>query len=71
MKRPNTVNRREFMARAGAAALSAAVLPAGLRGGLQAGAKIRLGLIGCGGRGAWIAKLFQKHGGYEISAVAD
>jgi predicted dehydrogenase len=30
-----------------------------------------LGLIGCGGRGAWIAGLFQKHGGYDITAVAD
>src|ERR1035441_4375012 len=33
--------------------------------------KIKLGLVGCGGRGSWIAKLFQKHGGYEIHAVAD
>jgi myo-inositol 2-dehydrogenase/D-chiro-inositol 1-dehydrogenase len=66
-----TVNRREFMAQAGAAALSAAVLPAGLTRGSQANAKVRLGLIGCGGRGVWIAKLFQKHGGYQISAVAD
>jgi len=33
--------------------------------------KIKLGVIGNGGRGAWIAKLFQKHGGYEMHAVAD
>ncbi len=33
--------------------------------------KIKLGVIGNGGRGAWIAKLFQKHGGYEMYAVAD
>ncbi len=33
--------------------------------------KIKLGVIGNGGRGAWIAKLFQEHGGYEIWAVAD
>ena len=33
--------------------------------------KIKLGLVGCGGRGSWIAKLFQKHGGYEFHAVAD
>ena len=33
--------------------------------------KIRLGVIGCGGRGAWIAGLFAKHGGYEMHAVAD
>ena len=33
--------------------------------------KIKLGVIGCGGRGGWIARLFKKHGGYEIHAVAD
>ena len=33
--------------------------------------KIKLGLIGCGGRGSWLGDLFQKHGGYEIHAVAD
>ena len=33
--------------------------------------KIKLGLVGCGGRGRWLANLFVKHGGYEISAVAD
>ena len=66
-----TVNRREFLAKAGAAALSATVLPAGLARGIQSNEKIGLGLVGCGGRGVWIAKLFLKHGGYEISAVAD
>lgn len=33
--------------------------------------KIKLGLIGCGGRGAWIGQLFKRHGGYDIWAVAD
>jgi predicted dehydrogenase len=33
--------------------------------------KIKLGLVGCGGRGSWIAKLFLAHGGYELHAVAD
>jgi myo-inositol 2-dehydrogenase / D-chiro-inositol 1-dehydrogenase len=33
--------------------------------------KIRLGIVGCGGRGSWIARLFARHGGYEIHAVAD
>jgi predicted dehydrogenase len=33
--------------------------------------KIKLGQIGYGGRGRWIAKLFQQHGGYEFTAVAD
>jgi myo-inositol 2-dehydrogenase/D-chiro-inositol 1-dehydrogenase len=33
--------------------------------------KIKLGQIGLGGRGAWLADLFVKHGGYEYIAVAD
>ena len=33
--------------------------------------KIKLGLVGCGGRGSWIANLFREHGGYEFHAVAD
>ncbi|MDR3228304.1 MAG: Gfo/Idh/MocA family oxidoreductase [Puniceicoccales bacterium] len=35
------------------------------------GRKIKLALLGCGGRGAWIGRLFQGHGGYEIHAVGD
>jgi len=33
--------------------------------------KIKIGLIGAGGRGGWIAGLFRDHGGYEFHAVAD
>jgi myo-inositol 2-dehydrogenase / D-chiro-inositol 1-dehydrogenase len=33
--------------------------------------KLKLGVVGNGGRGTWIAKLFQNHGGYEMHAVAD
>lgn len=33
--------------------------------------KLKLGVIGCGTRGKWIANLFAKHGGYELHAVAD
>ena len=33
--------------------------------------KIKLGLIGCGNRGGWIAPFFRQHGGYEMHAVAD
>jgi myo-inositol 2-dehydrogenase/D-chiro-inositol 1-dehydrogenase len=39
--------------------------------GTQANTRIRLGAIGCGGRGTWIAELFQKHGGYEVRVAAD
>ncbi|HVP90033.1 MAG TPA: Gfo/Idh/MocA family oxidoreductase [Terriglobales bacterium] len=66
-----TVNRRQFMAQAGAAAVSMTILKPGLVRGSAANAKVRLGLVGCGGRGGWIAGLFQKHGGYEVVAAAD
>jgi len=33
--------------------------------------KIKIGLVGCGGRGMWIANLFKQHGGYEMLGVAD
>ena len=39
--------------------------------GTQANSRIKLGVIGCGGRGRWITGLFAAHGGYEIVAVAD
>ncbi len=65
------VNRREFMAKAGAAAVSFTILRPEIVRGTQTNATIRLGLVGCGGRGGWIAGLFQKHGGYRIAVVAD
>ena len=33
--------------------------------------RIKIGLVGGGGRGSWIAGLFQQHGGYQFHAVAD
>ena len=33
--------------------------------------KIKVGFVGGGGRGHWIAGLFKAHGGYEAVAVAD
>lgn len=66
-----SLTRRELLATAGAAAVSFTVLQPGQVRGAAANSKINLGLIGCGGRGTWIAKLFQKHGGYNITAVAD
>jgi myo-inositol 2-dehydrogenase / D-chiro-inositol 1-dehydrogenase len=33
--------------------------------------KMKVGLVGCGGRGSWIAPLFTQHGGYHWHAVAD
>lgn len=33
--------------------------------------QIKLGLVGCGGRGTWISNLFKAHGGFTFTAVAD
>jgi predicted dehydrogenase len=59
------------MAGAGAAAVSFTVIRPGLVHGTAANSKINLGLIGCGGRGTWIAKLFRDNGGYNMVATAD
>ena len=69
--RPTEITRRQFVAGAGAAALSFTVLTPSLALGAEANAKLSIGLIGCGGRGKWIADLFMKHGGYNLAAVAD
>jgi myo-inositol 2-dehydrogenase/D-chiro-inositol 1-dehydrogenase len=65
------ISRREFLKGAGAAAVSLTVLPPGLARGAHANTRIKLGVIGCGGRGTWIAGLFARHGGYELFAGAD
>ena len=51
----------------GAAATLAAADPANADGKR----KIKLGVVGCGGRGSWIAGLFKQNPGYEMHAVAD
>ncbi len=67
---PATMDRRQFV---GGAFAAAAVAPwfSVRSSGQEAKPKIKLGVVGNGGRGGWIAKLFQKHGGYEMHAVAD
>jgi predicted dehydrogenase len=64
------VTRRQFLNRTTALATGLTILPAAARAA-EAGPKINLGLIGCGGRGRWIADLFVKHGGYTLAAVYD
>ncbi len=69
-KQEDKVSRRSFLAGAGAAALSFTIVqPEAVRG--QVKEKVRLGIVGCGGRGTWITNLFKQHGGYEITAAAD
>jgi myo-inositol 2-dehydrogenase / D-chiro-inositol 1-dehydrogenase len=66
-----TYTRRQFIAGTSAAALGFTVLKPELVGGAEANSKIDIGLIGCGGRGKWIADLFLKNGNYNLVAVAD
>jgi predicted dehydrogenase len=67
----STITRRRFIAGTSASVLTFTILKPGLVGAAEGNSKIDIGLIGCGGRGKWIANLFQKHGGYNIVAVAD
>ena len=81
MKTPQPCSRRQFLGGTLAAGTSAAVLyPLPLPAAEVRAAepkprelprKIKLGIIGCGGRGPWLGGLFKKHGGYELHALAD
>lgn len=59
--------RRAFLA--GAAAVTI-VKPSAVRGS-EANSKVTLGLIGCGGRGSWLANLFLADGRYRFVSCAD
>ena len=67
----SSIDRRGFLASTAAAAAGVFVVQPGQAANTAANSKITLGLIGCGGRGKWIAKLFQQHGGYRFVATAD
>lgn len=74
-----SIGRREFMrlAQAGMAVLPLAAPGVRAADATSAAAgraydrKVRLGLVGCGGRGAWISGLFAAHGGFAFTAAAD
>lgn len=58
------VNRRHFIYGSTALAAGASVARAESQ-------KIKLGVVGNGGRGAWITDLFASHGGYTVHALCD
>lgn len=72
MNTPRTapIARRTFLTTA-AAATTFTVLKSGTVFGDEANSKLDIGLIGCGGRGAWIADLFVNTGKYRLAACAD
>jgi predicted dehydrogenase len=63
------VGRREFLAAATAGTFT--IMKPSLVRGAQANSTIELGMIGCGGRGNWIAKLFLDNGKYRFVACSD
>lgn len=70
-KQTGHLTRRGFVSGVSAAAISLTIVkPQGVRG-TQANSRIEAGCIGLGGRGRMIAGMLEKHGGYQITAVAD
>ncbi|MEN6428974.1 MAG: Gfo/Idh/MocA family oxidoreductase [Phycisphaerales bacterium] len=70
-KRTQQITRRSFLSGTGTAALSFSVVGAGAVRGTRANSRIKVGIVGLGGRGRMIAGMVRGHGGYEIVAVAD
>src|SRR5687768_9640379 len=68
---PIAITRRLFLVGTGAAAAGFALSTPGITRAADANSKIKVGLIGCGGRGQWIIDLFDKHGGYSVVAASD
>lgn len=63
--------RRAFLASAATTATTLSVLKPALVFGAGANTTLDIGLIGCGGRGSWIADLFAKSGLFRLVACAD
>jgi predicted dehydrogenase len=70
-KASKSFTRREFIAGTSAAAFSLSIMKPDVVFGSSINSKIKIGLIGCGGRGTWIADLFKENGHYEIAGAAD
>lgn len=69
--RNKNITRRGFISGAGASVLSFTIIKPSLVRGTEANTRIEAGCIGLGGRGRMIAGMLQKHGGYQITAIAD
>ncbi|MEO6982819.1 MAG: Gfo/Idh/MocA family oxidoreductase [Edaphobacter sp.] len=70
MKRIGRMNRREFV-KAGTAASGLLLLRAKTAFGYEANSAVRLGLLGCGGRGTTVASSFAKSTSARVVALAD
>lgn len=68
--RPNSSSRRDFLAKSGLAA-AAFSMPHIARAQDTPGAKLRVGIIGCGGRSNNVGEMALKDGRFEIVSLAD
>ena len=66
-----SINRRQFLAGTGATAVGFAASSPAILHAADSEPKVTFGLLGCGGRGSWIAKLFQRNGNFQCTAVHD
>jgi len=64
------VERRAFL-KVAAATAGLSIVPAKAVRGAEANEKLRIGIIGCGGRGTWIGNLFEKNANAKVVAVHD
>ena len=64
------IDRRNFL-KSAAAVASFSVLPAATISSYAQNSKVELGLIGPGGRGKWIGRLFQEMSDFKVVALAD
>ncbi len=70
-KGSKSFTRREFIAGTSVAALSLSIMKPEIAFGSTANSKIKIGMIGCGERGTWMAHLFEENGNYKIAGAAD
>lgn len=70
MGNEQNMQRRSFLKSAIAAA-GLSIVPAGAAFGTAANERLKLGIIGTGGRGAWAGRLFAEHTNTEVSALHD
>lgn len=66
------IGRREFLSRAGGAAgVGVMLMNSSLVRGTQANSAVRIGLLGCGGRGTSVARGFVNNASARVVALAD
>lgn len=68
---PGGTTRRDFAARTALAGASLLITSPSLVRGSQVNSRIRVGMIGLGGRGSLIGKMLVEHPGFELVAACD